>query len=198
MVAMVGVIWAYDGWVNSSELAEEITDPGRTIPRSLLLGMVVLIGTYLSMTLVYHLVLSMSEEPPRRQSDRGGGVLAAANPGPARVDGGIAGRDVLDLDCAERQCGSRGPAPISQWHVTACFRSARSGPSSIQNPGECDHRTGRVVDHDHHRRHNPESLGRSHQLSPSVESRLERHSTKRRCTTSSTITLFSAAPSSAP
>jgi len=61
MVAMVGVLWTYDGWVNSSELAEEITDPGRTIPRSLIFGMAVLISVYLGTTLVYHMVLSMSE-----------------------------------------------------------------------------------------------------------------------------------------
>jgi APA family basic amino acid/polyamine antiporter len=61
MVALVGVLWAYDGWVNSSELAEEITDPGKTIPRSLIQGMSVLIAAYLGTTLVYHLVLTMPE-----------------------------------------------------------------------------------------------------------------------------------------
>ena len=35
MAAMVGVLWAYDGWINVTPLAEEIRDPGRNIPRSL-------------------------------------------------------------------------------------------------------------------------------------------------------------------
>jgi basic amino acid/polyamine antiporter, APA family len=61
MTAIVGVLWAYDGWVNSSSMAEEIKDPGRNIPRSLMWGMAILIAVYCGMTLVYHLVLTMPE-----------------------------------------------------------------------------------------------------------------------------------------
>ncbi len=61
MVAMVGVLWAYDGWVNTSSLAEEIRDPGRNVPRAMAGGMAILIAIYLGMTLVYHLVLPMVE-----------------------------------------------------------------------------------------------------------------------------------------
>ena len=32
MAAMVGVLWAYDGWINVTPLAEEIRDPGRNCP----------------------------------------------------------------------------------------------------------------------------------------------------------------------
>ena len=59
MTAMVGILWTYDGWVNASSLAEEIEDPGRNIPRALMLGVAILIGVYLSVTLMYHLVLPM-------------------------------------------------------------------------------------------------------------------------------------------
>jgi amino acid transporter len=59
MVAMVGILWAYDGWVNTSSLAEEIRDPDRNIPRAMGLGMAILIAIYLTMTVVYHLVLPM-------------------------------------------------------------------------------------------------------------------------------------------
>jgi amino acid transporter len=61
MAAMVHVLWAYDGWVNVTPLAEEIRDPGRNIPRSLILGMATLIAVYLAMTLAYHYVLPMPE-----------------------------------------------------------------------------------------------------------------------------------------
>lgn len=59
MAAMVGILWSYDGWVNGAALAEEIHEPGRNIPRALMQGMAVLIGIYVTMTLVYHLVLPM-------------------------------------------------------------------------------------------------------------------------------------------
>jgi amino acid transporter len=61
MAAMVHVLWAYDGWVNVTPLAEEIRDPGRNVPRSLILGMATLIVVYLGMTLAYHYVLPMAE-----------------------------------------------------------------------------------------------------------------------------------------
>ena len=61
MVAMVGVLWAYDGWTNVTPLAEEIRDPGRNIPLALLFGTAVLIAVYLGMTLAYHYVLPMKE-----------------------------------------------------------------------------------------------------------------------------------------
>jgi amino acid transporter len=61
MTALVSVLWAYDGWTNVTPLAEEIRDPGRNIPRSLLWGIVVLIAVYLGMTLGYHYVLPMNE-----------------------------------------------------------------------------------------------------------------------------------------
>jgi amino acid transporter len=61
MAAMVGVLWAYDGWSNVTPLAEEIRDPGRNIPFALLAGMAVLIAAYLGMTLAYHYVVPMDE-----------------------------------------------------------------------------------------------------------------------------------------
>lgn len=61
MAAMVGVLWAYDGWVNLSQLAEEVRDPGRNVPRALILGSAVLIALYVGMTVVYHMVLPMDE-----------------------------------------------------------------------------------------------------------------------------------------
>ena len=61
MAAMVSVLWAYDGWTNVTPLAEEIRDPGRNVPRALIIGMGVLIAAYVGMTLAYHYVLPMQE-----------------------------------------------------------------------------------------------------------------------------------------
>ena len=77
MTAMVGVLWAYDGWVNLTPLAEEVREPGRNIPRALLLGMASLIAIYLATTLAYHLVLSLPEVAAS-STDRGAeGAVAA-------------------------------------------------------------------------------------------------------------------------
>jgi amino acid transporter len=76
MAAMVGILWAYDGWINLTPLAEEVRDPGRNLPRAMILGMGTLIALYLGMTLVYHYVLPFSEVAG--SSDKGGTRAVAA------------------------------------------------------------------------------------------------------------------------
>src|SRR5262249_12274390 len=61
LAAMVGVLWAYDGWINLTPLAEEVREPGKNVPRAMILGMAVLILIYIAATLVYHYVLPLPE-----------------------------------------------------------------------------------------------------------------------------------------
>jgi basic amino acid/polyamine antiporter, APA family len=78
MAAMISVLWTYDGWVNAAALAEEIRDPGKNIPRALILGLCALIAIYLGMTLVYHMVLPLGEviNPP---IENGSKLIVSAN-----------------------------------------------------------------------------------------------------------------------
>jgi APA family basic amino acid/polyamine antiporter len=56
-VALVGVLWAYNGWMNIAPIAGEVKEPQRNIPLSLLLAVLILIGLYCGANLAYHLVL---------------------------------------------------------------------------------------------------------------------------------------------
>ncbi len=58
-VAMVAVMWPYDGWINIAPVAEEIRNPERNVPRGLALGMLVVIVVYVGANISYHLTLSM-------------------------------------------------------------------------------------------------------------------------------------------
>jgi amino acid transporter len=58
---MVSALWAYDGWNNVSMVSSEIRDPQRNLPRSLILGTLVVIATYLLINVAYFYVLSPSE-----------------------------------------------------------------------------------------------------------------------------------------
>ncbi len=49
--AMMLIMFSYSGWNASSYIAGEIRDPGRTLPRSLILGTVIVILIYLSINL---------------------------------------------------------------------------------------------------------------------------------------------------
>ena len=59
-------------------MAEEIEDPGRNIPRSLMQGMAILIAVYLGMTLVYHLVLPMGKVQSAASAEKGSSNAIAA------------------------------------------------------------------------------------------------------------------------
>jgi APA family basic amino acid/polyamine antiporter len=66
-VAMISVLWAYDGWYCFSLSAGEARDPGRTIPRGLIAGTAALILIYGLVNFVYlrALPIPVLSESPR-------------------------------------------------------------------------------------------------------------------------------------
>ncbi len=59
--AMVSALWAYDGWNNVSMVSSEIKEPGRNLPRALILGTLAVIGIYLLINVAYFYVLTPGE-----------------------------------------------------------------------------------------------------------------------------------------
>jgi len=55
--ALVSVMWAYDGWGDMSSLAGEARDPGRTLPRALVIGTLAVTLSYVLVNLGYAYVL---------------------------------------------------------------------------------------------------------------------------------------------
>jgi amino acid transporter len=60
-LALVSVLWAYDGWADLSFVAGEVTDPGRNIPRALIGGTLSVVAIYLAANLAYLAVLPPSQ-----------------------------------------------------------------------------------------------------------------------------------------
>jgi amino acid transporter len=60
-VALVAVLWAYDGWENLTSLAGEVRNPGRNMPLALFGGTAVVIAIYLLMNAAYLHVMSVAE-----------------------------------------------------------------------------------------------------------------------------------------
>ncbi|MSR56835.1 MAG: amino acid permease [Planctomycetaceae bacterium] len=60
-IAMVAVLWPYDGWINIAPVAEEIREPHRNLPLGLGLGMFVVIVVYVGANISYHLTLPMEQ-----------------------------------------------------------------------------------------------------------------------------------------
>ncbi len=60
-LALVGVLWAYDGWADLSFVAGEVERPRHVLPRALIGGTVAVIVVYLLANIAYLSVLSVDE-----------------------------------------------------------------------------------------------------------------------------------------
>lgn len=56
-VAMVSVLWAYDGWIETTYVGSEIVNPGRNLPRSIILSTIIVIAVYVLTSIAYVYVL---------------------------------------------------------------------------------------------------------------------------------------------
>jgi APA family basic amino acid/polyamine antiporter len=52
-VALVPILFSYGGWQQTNYIAEEIRDPERTLPRALILGVIIVVTVYLLVNLAY-------------------------------------------------------------------------------------------------------------------------------------------------
>jgi APA family basic amino acid/polyamine antiporter len=60
-LALVSVLWVYDGWADVSFVGGEVKDPERNLPRVLILGTLIIIGLYALANLAYLAVLPVGE-----------------------------------------------------------------------------------------------------------------------------------------
>ncbi|HET7459034.1 MAG TPA: amino acid permease [Gemmatimonadaceae bacterium] len=60
-LALVSVLWAYDGWADLSFMAGEVENPRRNLPRALIGGTLAVIAIYLLANLAYLAVLPVDE-----------------------------------------------------------------------------------------------------------------------------------------
>ena len=61
LLALVPVMYAYSGWNAAAYMAEEIRDPGRNVPRALLMGTIGVIVIYALLNLVYLYAIPIDE-----------------------------------------------------------------------------------------------------------------------------------------
>jgi APA family basic amino acid/polyamine antiporter len=59
--AMIGALWAYDGWNNVSYMAGEVKHPERNLPLALIVSMLVIIVLYVLVNVSYYYVMSPTE-----------------------------------------------------------------------------------------------------------------------------------------
>jgi APA family basic amino acid/polyamine antiporter len=59
--AMLGALWAYDGWNNISYMAGEVKHPERNLPLALIASMVIIIALYVIVNVSYYYVMTPTE-----------------------------------------------------------------------------------------------------------------------------------------
>jgi APA family basic amino acid/polyamine antiporter len=59
--AMLGALWAYDGWNNITFLAGEVKNPERNLPLGLIISMFLVMGLYLLVNVSYYHVLTPTQ-----------------------------------------------------------------------------------------------------------------------------------------
>ena len=60
-LALVSVLWAYDGWADLAFISGEVKDPERNLPRALILGTLAVIAIYLLANIAYLGTMSVEE-----------------------------------------------------------------------------------------------------------------------------------------
>jgi APA family basic amino acid/polyamine antiporter len=61
VAAMLGALWAYDGWNNITFMAGEVKQPERNLPLGLIISMFLVIGLYLLVNISYYHVLTPTQ-----------------------------------------------------------------------------------------------------------------------------------------
>ncbi len=100
VVAMQGVIYTYDGWTAPLYFSEEVTDPGRELPRSILGGLALIMGIYLALNAGFLHVVSL----PAMATSQLPAATAAAQIFGARGDAVVRWIVVLALPSAIIAC----------------------------------------------------------------------------------------------
>ena len=121
-LALVPVFFAYDGWTNSAQLAEEVRDPQRNVPRSLVLGVLTVIALYALANLTYLLAIG-----PENLTTPGAAVATA------RAIVGDAGAALVTLAILLSIVGTMNAVILSGPRIA--YAMARDGvfPRMVQN-----------------------------------------------------------------
>jgi APA family basic amino acid/polyamine antiporter len=93
-LALIGVLWCYDGWVDVTLVAGEVKNPEKNLHRSLVLSMGIIVAIYLVMNVAYVAVLSVA---------------------------GMAGRPLVAADFATKAMGAMGAGLVAFLVMISCL-----------------------------------------------------------------------------
>ena len=87
--AILGTLWAYDGWVGVGNMAGELKNPGRDIPKSIILGLSLIIGVYILINVAIINVLPLGAVTASNKAASDAAVALFGNGGASLIAIGI-------------------------------------------------------------------------------------------------------------
>ncbi|MDF2590913.1 MAG: amino acid permease [Clostridia bacterium] len=87
--AILGTLWAYDGWVGVGNMAGELKNPKKDIPRSIIIGLTVIIAVYILINLAIVNIMPVADVIASEKAASDAAVILFGNSGAALIAAGI-------------------------------------------------------------------------------------------------------------
>jgi len=87
--AILGTLWAYDGWIGVGNMAGELKNPKKDLPRAIILGLAITIGVYLLINLAIVNIMPVSDVIASKKAASDAAVILFGNGGASLIAAGI-------------------------------------------------------------------------------------------------------------
>ena len=87
--AILGTLWAYEGWVNVGNVAGDIKNPGKNLPKSIVIGLSIVMIAYIGVNLAVINVLPMDQVAASKKAASDVAVVLFGTGGAAFIAAGI-------------------------------------------------------------------------------------------------------------
>lgn len=87
--AILGTLWAYDGWVGVGNMAGELKNPGKDLPKAIILGLSLIIVIYLLINIAIINIMPLDQVISSKKAASDAAVILFGNGGASLIAAGI-------------------------------------------------------------------------------------------------------------
>ena len=87
--AILGTLWAYDGWINVGNMAGELKNPKKDLPKSIIIGLIIIILVYILINAAIINIMPVSDVIASSKPASDAAVILFGNMGAALIAAGI-------------------------------------------------------------------------------------------------------------
>ena len=87
--AVLGTLWAYDGWISVTNMAGELKNPAKQLPRAIIIGLIIVITVYLLINVALLNIIPIEQITSSETPASEAAVVLFGNGGAAFIAAGI-------------------------------------------------------------------------------------------------------------